>query len=45
MLPIRNFVRPRTTASLLRGSVRASSQTCSAVTGTPADRIRLQVNL
>ncbi len=33
MLPIRNLTRPRTNASLLRGSVLASAHTCSAVTG------------
>src|SRR5919198_5089835 len=32
--PTRNFTRPRTNASLLRGSVAANSRTSSTVTGT-----------
>src|SRR5207247_9529515 len=32
--PTRNFTRPRTNASLLRGSVAANARTSSTVTGT-----------
>src|SRR5438132_14379132 len=43
--PTRNFTRPRTNASLLRGSVAANARTSSTVTGTapgyePHDRPR-----
>src|SRR6266536_1267912 len=34
ILPPRNFTRPRTNASLLRGSVAANARTSSTVTGT-----------
>src|SRR5881275_2529580 len=41
--PIRNFTRPRTNASLLRGSVLANARTSSIVTGKSAIRIRVAV--